>query len=85
MRLDDSGASGLIDELDKTLINDRTYEIVVHWSIANDLTISCARGVRVVLPTPRCAMPATLSRLRRRVVANRADIPFSSVRVSLVG
>ena len=50
MRLDDS-ASGLIDELDKTLITDRTYEIVVHWSIANDLTISCARGVRVVLPT----------------------------------
>ena len=42
VRLDDSGASGLIDELDETLINDRTHEIVVHWSIANDSTISCA-------------------------------------------
>ena len=43
VRLDDSGASGLIDELDETLINDRTDEIVVHRSIANDFTISCAR------------------------------------------
>ena len=31
--LDDSGASGLIDELDGTLLNDRTHEIVVHWWI----------------------------------------------------
>jgi hypothetical protein len=29
----DSGASGLVDELDKTLINDRTHEIVVHWGL----------------------------------------------------
>jgi len=33
VRLDDSGASGLIDELDETPIIDRTHEIVVHWSI----------------------------------------------------
>ena len=33
VRLDDSRASGLIDELDETLIIDRTHEIVVHWLI----------------------------------------------------
>jgi hypothetical protein len=43
VRLDDSGASGLIDELDETLISDRTHEIVLHWPIASGFTISCAR------------------------------------------
>ena len=33
VRLDDSRASGLIDQLDETLIIDRTHEIVVHWLI----------------------------------------------------
>jgi hypothetical protein len=30
VRLDDSGSSGLIHELDETLVIDRTHEIVVH-------------------------------------------------------
>ena len=43
VRLDDSIASGFIDELDETLVNDRTHEIVVHRSIASDFMISCVR------------------------------------------
>ena len=39
VRLDDSGASGLLDELDETLINNRMHEIVVHRSMANDCPI----------------------------------------------
>jgi hypothetical protein len=32
VRLNDSGSSAFIDELDETLINDRAHEIVIHGS-----------------------------------------------------
>ena len=62
VRFDDSGASGLIDELDETLISDRTHEIVVHsfdcWRF-HDFVRS--GNVRVAAPpdSEDCAMPAT--------------------------
>jgi hypothetical protein len=31
VRLDDANASGFVDEFDETRVNDRTYEIVVHF------------------------------------------------------
>jgi hypothetical protein len=33
VRLDDSGASGFVDELDETLVTDRAHEIVIHCFI----------------------------------------------------
>jgi hypothetical protein len=32
VRLDDTGASGFVDELDETLVNNRAHEIVIHAS-----------------------------------------------------
>jgi hypothetical protein len=88
VRFDDSGASGFVDELDETLITDRTHEIVVHWyllMISRVLALGWRPG-RVVFPTDHedCKMRDAWPRRAVRevvVVANRADAP-RSVRVS---
>jgi hypothetical protein len=37
VRLDDSGASGFVDEFDETLVNDRAHEILIHGFAAGSL------------------------------------------------
>jgi len=47
MRLDDSGASCLVGELDESLIGDRAHEILFHCSSGRHRRVASARAFPV--------------------------------------
>lgn len=84
VRLDDSGASGFVDELDETLVTDRAYEIVIHCFITEDFraTFPVRLGKR---SSGRIDERATVVRIRPTLISAPSAPPAKAPSGSVEG